>query len=253
MKPPALLILTATITPPLGVPNLKRVDPALRLRDYLDAFRFYLSIPTEIVNRIVFLENSDSDISALRRLATEAGKGKQIEFVVFAGLNYPPSYGRAYGEFKMLDHGFTNSALLNELKEDDYFWKVTGRLKVFNLKELIQTAPTNNYQLLMDFFRKPTPMVDLRLFSCSRSGYRQLFEGEYVSLREDTHRISAEGECYLRWSDKTQELRIVPRHRRQPKIGGVGGQHNVEYYGGLNVIKHWVRVAARHLMPRLWI
>lgn len=252
MKTPALLILTATITPPAGVPNLKRLDPALRRCDYLDALRFYLSIPTDVVNRIVFLENSDSDISELRHLASEAGKGKQIEFVVFSGLNYPPSYGRAYGEFKMLDHGFEHSILLNELKEDDYFWKVTGRLKVFNLEELIQTAP-KKYQLLMDFLRKPTPMVDLRFFSCSRNGYRQLFEGEYVSLREDTLRISAEGECYIRWSNQTQELRIVPRHRRQPKIGGVGGQHNVEYYGGLNIVKHWVRVAARRLMPRLWI
>lgn len=252
MKKPALLVLTATITPPDGVPNLKRVAPSLRRLDYTDALRFYLSLPNGVLDRIVFLENSESDLSDLRELANSEGGGKCVEFISFQGLDYPPEYGRAYGEFKMLDYGMQHSSLLKALDENDCFWKVTGRLKVLNLNHLIETAPPS-YKLLMDFLRKPTLMADLRLLSCSRTGYRQLFEGLYVSLREDALKMSADGYCYLLWVDRLNELGIVPRHRWQPKIGGVGGQHNIDYLAGMNIAKYCIRVATRRLLPELWI
>jgi hypothetical protein len=252
MQKPALLVLTATITPPDGVPNLKRVAPSLRRRDYIDALRFYLSLPNEVVDRIVFLENSESDLSDLQELARIEGDGKRVEFISFQGLDYPPQYGRAFGEFKMLDYGVQHSVLLKTLDEHDCFWKVTGRLKILNLDRLIRTAPSR-YGILMDFLRKPTPMVDLRLLSCSRAGYRQRFEGSYVSFREDVLKMSVEGYLYSLWVGRLDEFGIIPRHRWQPKIGGVGGQHNVDYYAGLNVAKYWVRFAARLFLPRLWI
>jgi len=252
MGTPSLLILTATISPPSGVPNLRRVNPSLRRLDYLEALSIYLRLPNEVADRIVFLENSGSDLSDLQELAKKEGQGKTVEFISFEGLDYPPEYGRAFGEFKMLDYGFMHSTLLQALGENDCFWKMTGRLKVFNLKQLIETAPPA-YKLLMDFSRKPTQMVDLRLFSCSRVGYRHLFEGAYTAFREDLQKMSVEGYLYLQWVGKLGELGIVPRHRLQPKIGGVGGQHNVDYLGGINIAKYWIRVAARRFVPGLWI
>ena len=252
MNAPALIVLTATITPPEGVPNLKRSDPSLRRADYRDALRFYLSLPNSVLDRIVFLENSASDLTDLEVLAANEGHGKSVEFVSFSGLDYPPLYGRAYGEFKMLDYGIRNSRLLGTLAESECFWKITGRLKVFNFRELIADAPPR-YNLLIDFLSKPTPMVDMRMFSCSRGGYDLLFDGLYHSLREDQLKMSAEGYCRQLWIDRLRELQIVPRHRRQPKIGGIGGQHNADYYSGINVAKYWVRAMSRRLVPRLWI
>ena len=251
-KAPALVALTATITPPEGVPNLKRSDPSLRRQDYRDALSFYLRIPNDVLDRIVFLENSGSDLSDLESLAMKDGRGKTVEFVSFAGLDYPPTYGRAYGEFKMLDYGMRNSRLLAGLSGGEYFWKITGRLKVFNFRELIGDAPSR-YNLLIDFLSDPTPMIDMRVFSCSRGGYDLLLNGLYHSLREDTRKMSAEGYCRQLWIDRLKELDIVPRHRRQPKIGGVGGQHNADYYTGINVFKYWVRAMSRRLVPGLWI
>jgi len=251
-KSPAILVLTATVTPPVGVPNLKRTSPLLRWRDYIEALEFYLNLPTKLVDRIVFLENSGADLSDLRDLSERKGRGKRVEFISFQGLDYPPAYGRAYGEFKMLDYGFQHSALLQALKDEEFFWKITGRLRVLNIGAVIQTAPAT-YQMLIDFHRWPTQMVDWRLMSCSRLGYRRLYEGLYPTLREDALKMACEAYCYLIWKERTKELGIVPRHRRQPKIRGVGGQHNIEYYGGPNVAKYWIRVMARHLAPQLWI
>ena len=252
MNIPGMLVLTATITPPDGVPNLKRNDPVLRRKDYIDALRFYLEMPTHVIDRIVFIENSQSDLSDLRELVARESGGKTIEFVSFAGLDYPSAYGRAYGEFKMLDYCLRHSRLLGELGEHEYFWKVTGRLKVCNLPSLMQMAPPQ-YALLIDFLRWPTPMVDLRLLSCSKGGYRQLLDGRYRDLREDQTGMSAEGYFYLQWIGRIAELGIVPRHRRQPRISGVGGQHNVDYYAGAGVAKYWGRVLARAFIPSLWI
>lgn len=252
MMKPAILIMTATIIPPDGVPNLKRVDPVLRLNDYLDALHFYLGLPDDVLDRIVFLENSAADISELHKLVKSEGKRKKVEFISFNGLNFPSEYGRAYGEFKMLDFGFENSSLLQALGEIECFWKVTGRLKILNFHALVAKAP-KSYDVIIDFMSHPTPMVDLRFFSCTREGYRRHFEGIYDDLREDTKKISAEGNLYLQWSTQYRDLKIVPRHLLQPKISGVGGQHNVDYLAGLNIAKYWIRVVTRIFLPRLWI
>jgi hypothetical protein len=39
-----VLLLTATVTPPPGVPSLQRTNPAERLRDYEEALSFYLPL-----------------------------------------------------------------------------------------------------------------------------------------------------------------------------------------------------------------
>jgi hypothetical protein len=85
---PSLLVLTATITPPDNVPNLKRSNPTLRRNDYFEALKHYLELSDKVVDRI-FIENSQSDLSDLQELAKQIGKRKRVEFISFYGLDYP--------------------------------------------------------------------------------------------------------------------------------------------------------------------
>lgn len=249
---PSLLVLTATVTPPRGEPNLKRVSSELRMNDYISAFKFYISLPTEKIDRILFLENSNNNLDEIRRLAEIDSSGKDIEIISYDGLDYPPSYARGYGEFKMMDQGFRISRLLSKLRLYDYFWKVTGRLHIYNIINIIDTSPAE-YNLLIDFKKYPVPMVDLRLYSCSRAGYEQLFKGKYSEFREDQLGSSVEFYLYKKWDNYADELSIVQRHRLQPKIGGVGGQHNEDYLGGQNRVKYWGRSVMRFIAPSLWL
>lgn len=249
---PSLLVLTATVTPPKGEPNLKRVSSELRMHDYIAALKFYMSLPTDKINRILFLENSNNQLDEIRRLADSDSSGKDIEIISYDGLDYPPSYARGYGEFKMMDQGFIISRLLSELRLNEYFWKVTGRLPVYNIIDIINTSPVG-YNLLIDFKKYPVPMVDLRLYSCSRAGYEQLFKGKYSEFREDQLGSSVEFYLYKKWESCADELGIVQRHRLQPKIGGVGGQHNEDYLSGVNLVKHWGRLVMRFIAPSLWL
>lgn len=148
---PAILILTATITPPDNVPNLKRSDPLIRRKDYLEALRHYLTLPNEVVDRIVFIENSQSDLSDLKELAERLGNNKHVEFISFNGLDYPPHYGRAYGEFKMLDFGVQNSVILNSIESTEFFLEGYREIKVIQSKGFNEKIPSQ----LQDDHRLP--------------------------------------------------------------------------------------------------
>jgi hypothetical protein len=247
-----LLVLTATITPPIGVPNLRRADPALRREDYRRGLTFYLKQPSTVIDRIVFLENSNSDVSDFRDLVQRQCNDKKVEILAFDGLDHPPAYGRGYGEFKMLDIGFQRSEELKALQAQEVFWKVTGRLRVLNIADLIRSAP-RKYQLLADFRYWPQKAVDWRIMSCTREGYQQLYEGQYALFREDARGMAGESYDFARLVGCTNELGIVPRYPRQPKIAGVSGEHNWDYYEGSNVVKYWIRAVARRVAPHIWI
>ncbi len=243
-----VLLLTATVSPPSGVPQLKRVDPQQRLADYCLALSFYCRISPTVVDRIVFIENSEYDLTPLRAVAARAGAGDRVEFVSFNGLDHPAGYGRGYGEFKLLDYAMDHSRFLAECAPDDHLWKATGRYRVVNLKTMIRTAPAT-YDLYCDARDKPIPWTDLRLLSYTPGGYRRYLQGLYHQFRED--QIYMAPERYLRpkvaeW-DAADPAGVVSRFRREPYVAGVRGLDEQSYRNGKNLLRYLVRAAGRAL------
>jgi hypothetical protein len=99
---PVTLLMTATIVPPFGMMSSVRNDPDLRMQEYINAFKFYLSVDDAIINQIVILENSDSDLNVFTKVASEL-KSKKAIYVINTSSDYPPEKGKGYGEFRMLD------------------------------------------------------------------------------------------------------------------------------------------------------
>ena len=66
---PVALVMSATIAPPPRAPELARSNPSLRLSDYCDALRFYLSLPDDVLHKVLFIDNSNYDLSALEAIA----------------------------------------------------------------------------------------------------------------------------------------------------------------------------------------
>ena len=254
------LLLTATITPPADVKDLTRVDPAARLSDYMAALQHYLDQPVDVVRRIVFAENSNSDLSALRKLA-DRYPAKEVEFLGFFGLDYPGKYGRGYGEFKLLNHAFDHSQIIAALRPEDRIWKGTGRLKLINLAAMLRTAPTA-YDLYCDLRNRPTRWMDLRYYSVTKDGYRRILYDHLENMRDDViapfmpagqNAVVAEQTMRELIEGKLAQARIIPRFRTQPLIEGISGWHGTNYSKGLkNQIKHGVRVVTRKLVPGLW-
>ena len=247
--------MTATITPPGGVPALQRTDPAERLADYERALSFYLSLPASAIDRVVFAENSDTDLGSLERIAQEQAGGKDVELISFDGLDYPVEHGRSVGETRLINTALERSRLLSALAPDEPFWKVTGRLRFTNLDRLIATTPPGRH-LYVDFRRVPRPWVDTRVFACTPSAFRELFVSREPLMRQDVLDRSGYSAPEERLFEELMPLReralIAPRLRIEPRVEGHSGQ-GADLARPSRRIWTAARAIVRRLCPPLWI
>ena len=184
--PKTVLIMTATIRPPLDAPGVARLDPSVRLADYRAALAFYLTHLGSGLDAICFAENSGDDVSSLRGLAAAGGAGSRVMFTDQSKLEFPPSYGRCYGETALLERAMSDP-VMSAFPEDTVFWKVTGRYKVLNLRRMIRSRP-GDADLYADLrTRGGQRWADLRLMAWNRLGYDRAMRGIAPLIREDTH------------------------------------------------------------------
>jgi hypothetical protein len=239
-----VFLLTATIQPPPGVPGLDRTDPTDRMNDYVRALEFYCNMPESIVTRIIFVENSNSDLSPLRDVVARAKASNRVEFLSFNGLDHPSSYGRGYGEFKLLDHAVDYSSTLADAPSTSVLWKITGRYRVLNLARIIRGAP-KDFELYCDTRKWPMQWVDLRIFGCTIGGYQRLLKGIYPQLNETLINMAPEQYLFSIITTLAQSQKIVTRFNNEPLVDGIRGKDSQNYASGLNFIKYLLRSSRR--------
>ena len=122
-----IIFLTGCVNPK-GMSKTVLQDPQKRKQQYIDAIRFYISQTTL---KILFVDNSNTDLSAYFLKEID---NKQVEILTFEGNRYDKSLGKGYGECELLEYAFRNSTFMNDA---DYIIKITGRLCVNNIRELI--------------------------------------------------------------------------------------------------------------------
>lgn len=250
-----ILLLTATITPKTGVPNLRRTDPKIRLQDYKKALEFYLSKVNKCCHGIVFAENSNSDISELKNLVEKYQLTDQVEFVVFDGLNYPPHYDRGYGEFKLLDYAMEHSKLINRERQHAVIWKITGRYITVNLDKIIQSQ-SNQFDIYCNCRNYPKRWVDTYILAWTPEAYNKCIRGIYERLKLNIPGIppKAAAEEILRghldlW---IREINLVQRFKITPEIEGARGADN-KGYSAENLWKFQLRNVFNALFPWIWV
>lgn len=247
-----VLLMTATVRPPAGMPGSVRMDSRVRLAEYCDALSFYLALPDSCIQGIVVLENSDADFSPLEEIYTASGSKKNVEFI-HTSSDYPPERGKGYGEFMMIDEGMAVSSMLRRAQ---HIWKVTGRLKVLNMEALVASAP-DKYEIYADLRSVPligeslggNHWVDLRVFSFAPAAYDEFFRGQY-------------GSAYVLEKFFFNEIKLrldrghaglCCRFRVQPDLMGFSGHSNNSYQSPSYKIKTMMRSVARRLFPLLWL
>jgi hypothetical protein len=239
--------MTATITPH-NARNLARTDPAARLKDYDDALGFYLGLIDRPLHGIVFVENSDSDVTTLRQLVASRGLTERVEFLCNYGINLYSGKGRAHGEFKLLDYAMTESIMVIEAGMNHVVWKITGRYVVKNLASIIASAP-RGFEAYVDMKDHPRRWMDMRLMAWTSTGYDRIFRGVADDLDSKTHEMHMRD--YL--PKRAQGARLVPRFSKEPFIDGVRGWDNGNYSKGRELLKCYVRSVGRVLAPWYWI
>ena len=242
-----ILLMTATITPD-NSPELARTDPALRLDDYAQALAFYIGeLERGAIRGIVFVENSDSDVTSLVALATAREVADRVEFIANYGRHSCPGRDRSYGEMQLLDHAMATSRLIAAAGDRAVVWKITGRYQVRNLARMVKTAP-RRFDLYCDVRNRPIPWLDLRFMAWTRAGYDRLLRDVAARLGTDPKEP-----VMHRYVTGLADPGVVRRYRTEPLVDGVRGWDNRHYAQGRAKLKFWIRAASRRLLPFLWI
>lgn len=248
---PAVLIMTATITPPSYCPDLSRTDPIIRLNDYCEALKFYLTVSPRYIDRVIFVENSDSDLESLRRIAMETSHGKDVEFISYSGGNrFPPEYGKGYGEMMMMNYALDTSKIISK---SDVIWKATGRLILLNIEKLIQKAPYP-YEIYCDLHNSFKTLYlqsffDPRFYSFTTVGYDKHFRLE-PNMLTYSH---IEHLYFEIISNRIPDSKIVPRFNRQPMISGYAAAENSNYSTLKKKAQRLVQQTIRYVAPSVWL
>jgi hypothetical protein len=252
---PVTLLMTATITPPMGMIESSRNDPTLRLKDYTEAFSRYLDISDELIGLIVILENSDADLSIFHKIAADKGSKKKIHTINMS-TDYPANKGKGYGEFLMVDNGIQKLLDLGIIHNDSKIWKVTGRLFVLNIARLIKTAPPK-YGFYGDMRDVPligdllggNQWVELRVCSFTPEAYNMLIRGKYGV----GYVVEKEFFKFILAKYKAQKEYIVPRLAVTPTFLGYSGHSNISYQSQSYRFKNFIRMFGRTFVPFLWL
>jgi hypothetical protein len=246
----AVLLLTATIAPPQGVPGLRHYDPEQRLGEYLAALDFYLGLRRN-VRAVVFAENSESDLDPLRALAERKGAADRFE-----ALHVPRAEAvesRGAGEARIVRYAMEHSPTLQTVAPGQHVWKVTGRYILRNLQHLIDTAPDTD--LYINVRRWPRLWCDTYAYAYTRDGFERYVVPGFDAL------VANAGPG--RWGEVTMAqyvmdliargAPVVPRFRYEPRVAGVRGSDMIRYDSAKQRAKYATRSVARRFAPRVWI
>jgi hypothetical protein len=252
-RKPVVLLLTATITPSAEVPGLIRTDPAVRLEDYCSALDFYLGLLGLGIDRIVFAENSNSDLSRLRDLVQRRGEVERVEFLPHDGLDFPPAYGRCYGEMRLLDYAMAHSGTIRRCGPSCIVWKVTGRYKVLNLPALIRKQP-REFDVYCDMRNNGVPWLDMRVMAWTPAGYGKILRGIHEQIWEEGYRGHAgEASMYREVSEKLGQGRVVATYSVEPRISGRRAFDNKDWSHGRQWLVYHIRAWQRTFLGKvLW-
>lgn len=172
----------------VNAPNTILTNPEERERQYLDAILFYLR--ESPLQKIIVCDNSGySYPDYLYKLAL--GHRKEIELLSFTG-NYEliKEQGKGYGEGEIMEYIMANSVLIRQVHG---FLKVTGRLKVVNMRRLLNSCKTlENYFMPVSWIR-PRILVpraardclEVRVYYSTVQFFREVLLKAYTGVSDE--------------------------------------------------------------------
>lgn len=176
-----LLILTGTICPSSKTGFLELRDEAERLKQYEESICFF--IESGAFSKIIFCENSNYGTDRLSYLQEKAKENQvQLELLSFCGDTEQVNvHGKGFGEGEIMQYVFENSRLLSGERT---FVKITGRMKVNNIADIVCRLKENNC-----YFNIPNrthrEMYDTRIYAMPTEVFKQHFMEKYTEVMDE--------------------------------------------------------------------
>jgi len=161
-----LILLTGCINPN-GMSFTQLTDVNERQKQYVDAIHYYIK---ETDCKIIFCENSNTNINYLFNNYNE-----RLEILTFRG-NKDKQRGKGYGEAEIIKYAFQKSKWL---KDNKIVIKITGRLIVKNIKQIIKSIQPEK-EFITCLFHSDLKFADSRIVCASSSFYKEFYTKRYL-------------------------------------------------------------------------
>jgi len=257
------LLLTATIDPK-GMPNAFPSQINQREEQYSKALKYYIENLSEI-QKFIFVENSGFPLNKLSEIVINSSNDvlNKVEFISLNCNNYPREFGKFYGELMLIEKALEKSAYLQEVS---YFAKVTGKLKLINLIDILKEL-RSDYDFFCDFKdhgwmikrllgnKFVRPHCDIRFFVSSIRFFKS-----YLKTLHYNHKsggLSGEIEFRRILNALKNHEKIMIRLPLEPDFRGIAG-HSLnnsgvpkKYDSRLERNKFFIRSLIRKVLPCL--
>ena len=249
--PVYLLVMTATILPAANA-GVRRADPHLRLEDYKQALRYWLSYQHPAADRILLLENSGADLSELRAIAAkENPRGKPVEILSVPGNQIPEGTNYGYTEMQMLDEGLALSELR---RQTTHMVKMTGRLTFPAIGKALDKI-TKPFELMVECRKLGFPRrgydASSQLFVCSHDFYDRVLRDSKREMNSTDIRL-LEHLIYRKVSQFKGQPGIYLRFPYNIDPVGYSGFKSQSYKSPKTALIGAIRAALRVIVPGYW-
>lgn len=213
-----VILLTATVRPN-GMSYTKLQDIKERKNQYLKALYFYLN-NTNL--RIVFCENSGYNIFN----EIDKNTSDRVEYITFNGNNYEPSFGKGFGESRIIKYAIENSTFI---KEADYIIKITGRIIINNINEILQQINKYRQNLLFLNFCSEWACINTVCMIIPPNWIYEILKENGDSIRDKTYNF--ETAIYNAVITSENKIKLI-----YPYINGICGG-NAKPYVNMPIIR----------------
>lgn len=177
------LIITGCISP-VSQRYLVLTNTEERLRQYVNSIKYYLE--QSCFKKIIFCDNSNYNYKDKDSIYNIAAKmGKKFEWLSFLGNSQKiVDQGKGYGEGEIVEYVLKNSTVL---KSCNYFAKITGRLIITNINEILSNISFKKYKVFMnaDIYRKRG--IDTRFYIIKKDTYMMNYMNIYKKVNDNVN------------------------------------------------------------------
>jgi hypothetical protein len=212
------------------IPYTKLTGLNDRLQQYIDSID-YAIVHYHRVNHIIFCENTgyQCDFSELQEKARV--HGKTFEIIQFSGnFRIIQEKGKGYGEGEIIEYAFTQSEVL---RNSIYFYKLTGRVCVRNMDQVMDATQSNNAFIFLSDLKTRSEKRYVRtvIYKADTALYKQVLMDAYQEV-DDTRKHYLENVFYSRLAD-------VPANSfgKYPVLIGIKASTGKAYQSKIGLLK----------------
>jgi hypothetical protein len=256
ISPIYTVVMTACIDPKIGTNSatVHRSDPKVRLKDYQDGLKFWLSVKDERIKRIIFIDNSGYSLESLIEISrTNNQWNRECEFISLRCNEIPNGVHYGYSELKLLHLGLEGS---KTLKKEDYIIKATGRYRFPNISHLLDRLP-NTYkvaadaQILNRFVPYPRKTIMVGLIIFSTEFYQTHLQQLYKEMQPTPRKAFVEDIFFDKLMPMRHEPGVILRFPCNCDYEGIGG-NGISYTEPRKKALSACRAIGRVLFPNWW-